>query len=80
MTEKENKMDEDFANAIIDYLDYKFDKAIERNLKLIFNDGIKQGIEQTYLKMIFKGMDPRVLGCSEELFRELYEKAKQMNN
>lgn len=45
MAEKENKMDGDFANAIIDYLDYKFDKAIERNLKLIFNDGIKQGIE-----------------------------------
>lgn len=88
MAETDNKIDEDFANAIIDYLDYKFDKVMEKKIKLVFNQGfelgleqgLEQGSEQTYLRMIFKGMDPRLIGCSEELFQKLYEKAKQMNN
>lgn len=84
MAETDNKIDEDFANAIIDYLDYKFDKVMEKKIKLVFNQGfelgLEQGLEQAYLKMIFKGMDPRMIGCSEELFQKLYEKAKQMNN
>ena len=72
MTEADKKIDEDWENFVNDCLDSKITDAKEQ--------GKEQGIEQTYLKMIFKGMDLRLIGCSDELFRKLYEKAKQMNN
>ena len=68
MTEADKKIDEDWENFVNDYLDSKITDAKE------------QGTEEVYLKMIFKGMNPRIIGCSEELFQKLYEKAKQMNN
>lgn len=69
-------LDKNWENFVNDCVDSKIVDAKEEGLE----QGLEQGIEQTYLKMIFKGMDPRLIGCSEELFRELYEKAKQMSN
>ncbi len=72
MIDKYSEIDEDWVNFVSDYVDSKIDDAA--------NKGLEQGLEQAYLKMIFKGMDPRLIGCSEELFWELHEKARQMNN
>lgn len=51
----------------------------KKNFEKNFEIGFKEGQERVYIKMIIKHIDPREIGCSEELFQKLYRQVQQMN-